>query len=304
MIKVENLTFEYPGIRALDNISLGINKGDIMALVGPNGAGKTTLLHCMAALDAPLSGTILLEGRNVLDDPRACHQKIGYLPDFFGLYTELTIRQCLTYMAMAHKIQPTNINQSVIRAARRLKIDDRLEDKAGTLSRGLKQRLAIAQSIVHEPEILLLDEPASGLDPEARKSLSELFLELRDQGMTLVVSSHILSELEDYCTNMIIVRDGKIVEHKLIERENENLITIILQAINEQTEIIQILKKTDQVSCVTPAREGVSFRYPGDRQLQGRLLRQLMEQGINIYSFTTEKKNMQDAYLEQVGKLG
>lgn len=304
MIKVENLTFEYPGIRALDNVSLSINKGDIMALVGPNGAGKTTLLHCMAALDAPLSGTILIEGRNVLDDPRACHQKIGYLPDFFGLYTELTIRQCLTYMAMAHKIQPANINQSVIRAARRLKIDDRLEDKAGTLSRGLKQRLAIAQSIVHEPEILLLDEPASGLDPEARKSLSELFLELRDQGMTLVVSSHILSELEDYCTNMIIVHDGKIIEHKLIERENENLITIILQAINEQTEIIQILKKTDQVSCVTPAREGVSFRYPGDRQLQGRLLRQLMAQGINIYSFTTEKKNMQDTYLEQVGKPG
>ncbi|MCK4509545.1 MAG: ABC transporter ATP-binding protein, partial [Desulfuromonadales bacterium] len=219
MIEVNDLVFEYPGTRALDGVSFRIEPGNITALVGPNGAGKTTLLRCMAALEVPLHGEVRIDGENIHEDPRSCHRKLGYLSDFFGLYDELTVRQCLLHAAASRGILAGEQLRVIEQAADRLGISDRLEMRAGALSRGLRQRLAIAQAVVHEPQILMLDEPASGLDPEARHSLAELFLTLRDQGMTLVVSSHILSELDEYSTDMLVLRDGRILSHDLIEQE-------------------------------------------------------------------------------------
>ena len=169
MIEVRGLLFEYPGIRALDDVSFTIESGSITALVGPNGAGKSTLLRCLAALDHPLSGQISIDGVVVLVFPRSSHRNVGSLADFFGLYNELTVKQCLLYVARAHGIPAQEEDKAVMRAAERLQIAERMHDKAGALSRGLAQRLAIAQAIVHEPKVLLLDEPASGLDPEARE---------------------------------------------------------------------------------------------------------------------------------------
>lgn len=300
MIDVQNLTFEYPGTRALDNVSLTINKGDIMALVGPNGAGKTTLLQCMAALSKPLTGNIRIHDVDIMDDPRASHQRMGYLPDFFGLYEELTVKQCLTYMAMAHGIGDSKLEQSVNRAALRLNIDDRLNEKAGNLSRGLKQRLAIAQSIVHEPELLLLDEPASGLDPEARQELSSLFQELRNQGMTLVVSSHILSELEDYCTNMTIVREGKIIEHKILQEHEIETVTMLIRTATESAELITLLNGMEDVNNVSCQGNDIRFEFSADRHKQQQLLKSLVEKGMPVCSFTAEIQNMQDVYLSRM----
>ena len=302
MITVNNLTFEYPGKRALDNVSLTINKGDIMALVGPNGAGKTTLLQCMAALARPLAGSICIHDLDIMDDPRASHERMGYLPDFFGLYEELSVKQCLTYMGRAHGIGAGRLEQAVKRAAQRLGIDGRLNDIAGHLSRGLKQRLAIAQSIVHEPELLLLDEPASGLDPEARHELSRLFLDLRDQGMTLVVSSHILSELEDYCTDMIIVRDGRIVEHKATQTQETKTASMLIKTCGEPGELLALLEKMDNVGDPSWHDGEIRFEFPADKELQQQLLKSLVERGMPVYGFTAEAQNMQDAYLARIKK--
>ena len=176
LIQVSSLIFEYTGFRALNNVSFTIPSGSITALVGPNGAGKTTLLRCLSALEQPLNGSIIIDDIDVLEHPRLCHRKVGYLSDFFGLYERLTVRQCLHFVARAQGITPDACPEAIARVSRQLNIDDRLDVTPAELSRGLRQRVAIAQAIIHQPKVVLLDEPASGLDPEARHLLAELFL--------------------------------------------------------------------------------------------------------------------------------
>ena len=178
MIEVKDVIYDYATARALHGVSFSVASGAVLALVGPNGAGKTTLMRCMAALDSPTEGQIAIAGIDTGDDPRGVHAAIGYLPDFFGLYDELSVRRSLTYAARSRGVPPAETEAAVAEAARRVQLDDRLEQRAGELSRGLRQRLAIAQTIVHRPRVLLLDEPAAGLDPEARRSLSDLILKL------------------------------------------------------------------------------------------------------------------------------
>lgn len=210
MIEVNDVVYDYPASRALHGVSFKVEAGTVLALVGPNGAGKTTLMRCIAALDAPTEGAITVNRLDTQAYPRGVHACIGYLPDFFGLYDELSVRQALTYAARSRGVRPEETRNAVEEAASRVQLSDRLEARTGALSRGLRQRLAIGQTIVHRPKVLLLDEPAAGLDPEARRSLSDLIVRLADESLTIIVSSHILAELEDYSTRMLMIRDGQV----------------------------------------------------------------------------------------------
>ncbi|WP_425525932.1 ABC transporter ATP-binding protein [Vandammella animalimorsus] len=214
LIEIDQLVFEYPGHRALDGISLRLERGSVTALVGPNGAGKSTLLRCMAGLETPLSGQIRIDGISVIDAPRQVHRKLGYLSDFFGLYEGLRVRQCLAYAALAVGVARQQLPGRVAQVAQAMDLTALLQRRPGELSRGQRQRLAIGQAIIHSPQVLLLDEPASGLDPQARSSLAALFRQLQAQGMTLLVSSHILSELDEYSTHILSIRQGRIVSHE------------------------------------------------------------------------------------------
>ena len=216
MIEVSQLIVDYPGHRALHGISLQIASGTVTALVGPNGAGKSTLLRCITGLESPLAGSVRVAGLDVQEDPRRAHAHMGYLSDFFGLYETLTVAQCLQYAAESQGLSRQAATQRVQAVAQQLALSDKLGNAARNLSRGQRQRVAIGQAIIHEPQVLLLDEPASGLDPEARSSLSALFRQLHAQGMTLVVSSHILSELDEYCTHILSIRDGRISSHEAL----------------------------------------------------------------------------------------
>ncbi len=301
MIEVNDLVFEYPGIRALNGVSFRIEHGSITALVGPNGAGKTTLLRCMAALEVPMRGQVRIEGEDIHEDPRACHSKLGYLSDFFGLYDELTVRQCLLHAAASRGIRGGDQALAAERAAVRLGIADRLGAKAGALSRGLRQRLAIAQAVVHEPRILMLDEPASGLDPEARHSLAELFLALRDQGMTLVVSSHILSELDEYSTDMLVLRDGRILSHDPIEQQAIAATVSLRLALTESVSDLQsLLAGLPGVSAVAGDDRSATFSFSGDAAARHDLLKGLIDRGLPVCTFAEQQRNMQSAYLESV----
>jgi ABC-2 type transport system ATP-binding protein len=300
MIEVKDLVFEYPGKRALNGVTFRIESGSISALVGPNGAGKTTLLRCMAALEVPLHGEIRIDGENINEDPRACHRKLGYLSDFFGLYDELSVRQCLLHAAASHGIIPKEQASVVEKAANRLGIADRLGVKAGTLSRGLRQRLAIAQAVVHEPQILMLDEPASGLDPEARHSLAELFLGLRNQGMTLVVSSHILSELDEYSTDMLVLRDGRVLSHDLIEQQSPKNIRLKITLSEPRSGLQDILSGLPGVSFVEGNDTVAMFSFNNDTLDQHCLLKNLLDQGMPVCRFAEQQRNMQSVYLKSV----
>ena len=213
MIEVQDLIVDYPGHRALHGVSLQIEAGTVTALVGPNGAGKSTLLRCITGLESPLSGSTRVAGIDVQQEPRRAHQCMGYLSDFFGLYETLSVAQCLQYAAESQGLSRKAATARVHAVAEQLALTAKLGNATRNLSRGQRQRVAIGQAIIHEPQVLLLDEPASGLDPEARSSLSTLFRQLQAQGMTLVVSSHILSELDEYCSHILSIREGRITSH-------------------------------------------------------------------------------------------
>ena len=300
MINVEQLIFEYPNLRALDEVSFHIPQGSITALVGPNGAGKTTLLRCMAALEQPVSGEIRINNIDVLEHPRECHRIIGYLSDFFGLYDRLTVRQCLHYVARAQGIADEDCAAAIAKVSHGLSITDRLDVLAGTLSRGLRQRVAIAQAIIHSPRVVLLDEPASGLDPEARHELAELFLDLQKQGMTLLVSSHILAELEAYSTDMLVLRDGKIIEQVAIKATThaQDFKLVLASPVDNLAAILQDIDKLKVLKI--EHNQLVLLQVQGDSQQQHALLTQLLAHHLPICEFAKITSNLQDTYLETI----
>ncbi len=298
LITVENLIFEYTGFRALNNVSFAIPPGSITALVGPNGAGKTTLLRCLSALEQPLNGSISIDNIDVLDQPRLCHRKVGYLSDFFGLYDKLTVRQCLHFVARAQGIEPEDCPKAIALVSKRLNISDRLEQTPAQLSRGLRQRVAIAQAIIHQPKVVLLDEPASGLDPEARHSLAELFLELQRQGMTLIVSSHILAELEAYSSDMLIIREGKIVEQISIQQHNAAPRKPFKLTLAEPVaNLAEILAGIAQLSDISVDNAQAFFHLDGEATVQHQILKKLLEQNLPVCEFSPQATNFQDVYL-------
>lgn len=302
MIDIQHLTYDYPGRRALDDVSAQIAPLTITALVGPNGAGKSTLLRICAALDRPFAGSVTIDGLDVHDDPRAAHQRMGFLPDFFGLYDDLTVRQCLLYRARAQGVASSAAAAAAQRAAERLDLTDRLKDKAGTLSRGLRQRLAIAQAIIHDPKVLMLDEPASGLDPEARIALAAVLRRLRDDGMTIIVSSHILAELEDYSTHMMIIRDGRIVDYAPIGQAARTLgrVRLRLDLAEQNDALSRALPQIADLTVISGDASHAIIEMADDPLVHAALLKTLIGQDFKVASFAPDRFGLQDAYLTHV----
>ncbi|ARU54261.1 phosphonate-transporting ATPase [Oleiphilus messinensis] len=304
-IRVSDLVFDYPDKRALYDVSFAIPENSITALVGPNGAGKTTLLRCLAALETPVSGSVHLGELAVLDSPREAHRRLGYLSDFFGLYEELTVAQCLQFVAASYKLD--NAAQAIEQVVTELGLQSYYGTRAGALSRGWRQRLGIAQAIVHQPEFLLLDEPASGLDPEARHELAELLTRLRANGMTILVSSHILAELEAYSTHMLVLEQGRILGLKAIGDQTVNG----EQKINARLLRIQILpgETTDSFQhcfehpgfLLSKQTDDELFgSFTGSEQEQHRFLQGLIEAGVPIMQFHVLDRDMQNVYLDML----
>lgn len=305
LIQVQNLTFEYPNTRALDDVSFSVTQGSITALVGPNGAGKSTLLRCIAALETPLGGQVLLNGVDVMLNPRVSHQKIGYLSDNFGLYESLTVQQCLTYAALSQGVAETDVSRVVLDVAERLTLTDKLLHTAGGLSRGQRQRVAIGQAVIHSPRLLLLDEPASGLDPEARYHLSQVFTALKNSGMTLIVSSHILAELEDYSTEMLVLKNGKVLQQQVVlpHHDTNRLVTISIELTNVSMieSVLQLLTDTSAVSQVVVNAQRIEFQLNEAQLARHALLKQLVMAGAEVNHFSMVEANMQQNYLMAVG---
>lgn len=300
MIVVENLVYEYWDTKALEQVSFKIAAGAITALVGPNGAGKTTLFKCVAGLTKPSCGSIAVGGINVLEEPRRCHELMGFLSDFFGLYDALTVQQSLEYFALAQNLDRRLAKERAAEVAELLNLSEKFRSRAASLSRGMRQRLAIGQAMIHYPKVLLLDEPASGLDPEARIALAELFLRLNaEKKMTLVVSSHILAELDQYANDMLVLRDGRVVEHRSVTSKNGSRKVIIRSASGRE----RIAEFAGQVNGVTEVREeqgAVCVQFSGTDDDLAMLLKELVQNGVAVTEFFCKKEGVQEQYLETV----
>ncbi|MDR2874552.1 MAG: ABC transporter ATP-binding protein [Methylobacillus sp.] len=302
MIKISRLIFDYPGRRALDDVSLEVQAGSVTALVGPNGAGKTTLMRCIAGLETPLSGSIEVAGMDVIEEPRAVHRSMGYLSDFFGLYQELTVARCLEYAAASQGLSAAAIPQAIRDTARRLQLTDRLQQLSGSLSRGLRQRVAVGQAIIHQPKVLLLDEPASGLDPEARSELAALFRQLQADGMTLLVSSHILAELDEYSTHLLVLRDGRVLENRALSvpAHADEVRILALQLAAPDARLAGWLKAQPGLVCEDVEHDRAEIHFRGDATAQAGLLVALVQAGFAVSSFAEHKESLQQSYLRSV----
>ena len=304
MIVAQDVIYDYPAARALHGVSFTVARGSVLALVGPNGAGKSTLMRCIAALDRPTSGTISVAGLDTENDPRAVHAAIGYLPDFFGQYDELSVRRCLIYAARSRGVSAVEAEGAATRAAGKVGLGDRLDKRAGELSRGLRQRLAIAQTIVHAPQVLLLDEPAAGLDPEARRSLSELVTRLASEGMTILVSSHILAELEDYCTDMLMIRDGRVAGGGIVSTSGAahqaGAVRVRAVFAHPPQDLAERLLALGFATESVTGDEAI-VRLPPDPDAESQALTQLLSSGLKVKAFAAMKSSLEDAYLREAG---
>jgi ABC-2 type transport system ATP-binding protein len=306
MIAVEHLVYEYRDTKALDDVSFTIAAGAITALVGPNGAGKTTLLKCVAGLVKPYSGTISVGGISVLDEPRRCHEIMGFLPDFFGLYDALTVRQSLEYFALAQNLGHRLAKERAAEVAELLHLTDKFHSRASSLSRGMRQRLAIGQAMVQYPKVLLLDEPASGLDPEARILLAQLFLRLNaEQQMTLVVSSHILAELDQYANDLLILRNGRIVEHRTaVEERSRGKKKIMIRCVGGRERMAEIVQRMEYVAGITQEDAYTCLAFNGQEEDASALLTELVRNNVQVAEFFVKREGMQEQYLETVQRTG
>jgi len=294
MIEIKNLSFRFGTHRALNELSFTIPEGSITALVGPNGAGKTTLMRCMSALAHPTEGQVLIDGIDSSEDPHACHRLLGFLADNFGLYEELTVEQSLAYFAAAHQMD----QQRVEEVLEQVNLTDKKKEQIKSLSRGMRQRVGIAQAIIHLPKYLILDEPASGLDPEARIQLAELFKKLNKAGITLLVSSHILAELDQYANHLIVLKEGKLVETDFsMDTAAQKDSTYFIEAVNAT--LLTSLSEPTLFNMIANEAETAIFSIAAGTPPH-MALQYFLQQGIQVRAFGKHSVNIQDAYLKTI----
>jgi ABC-2 type transport system ATP-binding protein len=300
MIELQNVTKNYGSLIAVDSINLNIPKGEIFGFIGPNGAGKTTTIKMLATLLVPSSGSILVGGINPEEEPREVRKMIGYMPDFFGVYPDLAVWEYLDFFGAAYHIPQSR---------RSVMIDDVLEltdltgkkfDLVETLSRGMKQRLCLAKTLLHDPAILLLDEPASGLDPRARIEIREIIKELRKMNKTVLISSHILPELSDFCTSIGIIEKGKLIAAGSlteIEKRLSGSRIYRLTAI-EPLEIIQTFLKEEGVEAGIDGGGYLEFASNAGMEDVAQLLAKLVSKNFRITSFYPVAANLEDLFMK------
>ncbi|MFH1676139.1 MAG: ABC transporter ATP-binding protein [bacterium] len=301
MIEVRNLTKRFKKLDALSQISFDIEQGDIFGYIGPNGAGKTTTIKILATLLLPSSGEAFIDGNDVVRNPMQVRKIIGYMPDYFGVYDEMKAWEYLDFFAACYRIPKLKRMGIIDDVLELTDLTSKKEAFVHELSRGMKQRLCLARCLVHDPKVLLLDEPASGLDPRARIELRELLKELGRMGKTILVSSHILTELADFCNTVGIIEAGKMVLFGNIDkiiREIKGCRVLeikVLDRDNDAKDILLACEKVEDVVIIKPNFLKVSFKGEADEFPD--LTDLLKNNGIKVVGFTEEETDLEDLFM-------
>jgi ABC-2 type transport system ATP-binding protein len=303
MIEIIDLTKRYGKFTALDSLSLKIEKGSVFGFVGQNGAGKSTTFSILATLLAPTSGTAYINGFNVQKDTKMVRRQIGYMPDFFGVYDQLKAEEYLHFYGASYGIPLADRVKLIPQLLDLVNLTHKRDSYVDLLSRGMKQRLCLARSLIHDPEVLILDEPASGLDPRARVEMREILKELKAMGKTILISSHILPELAEMCDVIGIIDQGKLVAEGSVSEiqaklQGEKMIIVRLSggveraaAFFEDDPFVAKLSRGED--------EGVlQFLYKGTAEEQIQLLKKAVLAELPIISFSEVESNLEDVFME------
>ena len=301
MLRTENLTKEYGQLRAVDNLNLEIERGDIMGFIGPNGAGKTTTIRMVASLLRPTSGTAYVAGVDVTKDPDAIRSLIGYMPDFFGVYDDVKVWEYLDFFASAYRIPPGKRKRTIDDVLELTDLTGKRDAFVSELSRGMTQRLCLAKTILHDPQLLLLDEPASGLDPRARIEIKDLLRALRDMGKTILISSHILPELADFCNKIAIIEQGRLVVSGDVGEITDQCrggTRLRIGVVDRQDEAMAFLEGLDCIGEVKPEDGSLLVSYCGVEGEYHEVLNALVTGGFKVRSFSESEVDLEDVFLK------
>jgi ABC-2 type transport system ATP-binding protein len=305
-VRTHRLTKQFDNHVAVNHLDLQIDRGEVYGLIGPNGAGKTTLIRMLAAAEEPTAGEIYINGARFLrgqNNPELKRQ-LGYLPDDFPLYDDLTVWDYLDYFARLYFLRDPQRSQRLYEVIELVELEQKRNELIATLSRGMKQRLSLARSIIHNPTLLLLDEPVSGLDPLARVQVRNIIKSLQQQGMTILISSHILSDLAEICTSIGIMELGHLVESSrlqaLYDRSNQDQQQILISTLGNVEDLQLTLQRSELVQEVEVVA-GVSVvrvQLAGTIEDCAALLKYLIEAGIPISNFHRTQETLENIFLK------
>ena len=300
MIAVEHLSMHFNGLRAVDDVSFSVPEGEVFGFIGPNGAGKTTTIKILATLLVPTAGRAWVDGHCVVNEPEAVRQVVGYMPDYYGVYDGVTVWEYLDFFAAAYRL-PYRKRRATIDAVLELTDLEGLRHRlVGALSKGMKQRLCVAKTLIHDPKVLILDEPAAGLDPRARIELRELLKELARMGKTIFISSHILTELSDICTTVGIIERGKLLTAGRVDQITQTLSPVrrvVIEVGGREAEAERLL--ADQPSVVHVSADGARLRVElsAERSRIADLVALLVAADIPVLGVSDDRRDLESVFL-------
>ncbi|NLX98169.1 MAG: ABC transporter ATP-binding protein [Rhodopirellula sp.] len=300
MIELKDFTKRYGDLLAVDHLNLRIEPGETFGFIGPNGAGKSTTIRFLATLLKATEGEGTVNGFSVTRQPLEVRRSIGYMPDSFGVYDGMKVWEFLDFFALAYQIPRSRRKQVIGDVLDLLDLTGKRNDFVNSLSRGMKQRLCLAKTLVHDPPVLILDEPASGLDPRARVEVKALLRELRRMGKTILISSHILTELADCCTSIGIIERGKLLMHGPIEevyrRIHRNRIVVIKFLANLEAGV-SILRSRPEIRDVQIDGRRVTVELAADEEQLATVMEQLLANGVRMHSFAEKDPTLEDVFM-------
>ncbi len=304
MLVIENLVKKYGRFTAVDGLSLEIGPGHCYGFVGPNGAGKTTTMKIVAGLLRPTAGKVRVAGIDVVENPREAKAKIGYMPDFFGVYDNLKVSEYMEFYCGLYGVEYRKRAVITDQLLELVNLTDKKDAYVDTLSRGMKQRLCLARSLIHDPDLLILDEPASGLDPRARIDMKEILKELRNMGKTILISSHILPELSEMCTSIGIIEKGKMVITGTVAeivRKISQKRTLKIKVLGDTEPAVRLLQEQVTVGSITVGNEHIEVEFEGDNNQMADILRSLVKGGIPVISFGEMEGSLENIFMQVTG---
>jgi len=307
MISIKELRVDYDRLIAVNNVDLAVRSGEILGLVGPNGAGKTSLIKAAVGLIEPVRGRVVLGGVDMSRAPEEGWRRLGYMPDFSPVYEELTVSEYLDVFAAAYGIPRRDRIQRCKYWAERVNLHTKWNDRIHDLSRGMRQRLVFAKTLLPEPDILFLDEPASGMDPLGRIDLREILKEKAENGTAVLISSHILSEMDSLCTALAVMEKGRILVSGTLEEIRTALHSqnrLHIQILPPVESALTLLETWPGISGLQPEEIGglYSARFSGDKDAAAALLVALHEAGARVSEFWCERDDVESLFLQIGGK--
>jgi ABC-2 type transport system ATP-binding protein len=302
MLEIQHLRKVYGSLTAVNDLSLTLRPGDVFGFIGSNGAGKTTTIRMLATLLEPTAGTATINGADIKKDPIAVRRLIGYMPDFFGLYDDVKVWEYLDFFATIYDVPKRQRNEVIDNVLELTDLTVKREAMVQSLSRGMQQRLCLARCLVHDPALLLLDEPASGLDPRARAELKELITELGRMGKIVIVSSHILPELSGFCNTVGIIERGELLASGAVDEVVKGLHSarlLIVRLLSDASEASKLIADQSGVIQTECAKDGeVRIEFTGDHDAQAELLKALIHSGHRVIGLEEEQADLEDVFLK------